>query len=173
MALVFFLLFIYQVKHFLCDFPFQTEYQLGKFKEGWDFIPPLATHCGIHASFTFVIASAFLAGFDKFSLTFALSLALLDFAIHFTMDRVKASPHFLGQFKALTKDEYIKVATALKETEKVPDGLWENVNRATWQKKLRGNTYFWLAIGLDQAVHHLTHYAIIWFLIHRIWICSV
>jgi hypothetical protein len=27
--------------------------------------------------------------------------------------------------------------------------------------------YFWWALGLDQCVHHLTHYAIIWFLVTK------
>jgi len=37
-----------------------------------------------------------------------------------------------------------------------------------WQQKLRSNTKFWRALGWDQKVHHLTHYYIIWRLIHNV-----
>ena len=61
------------------------------------------------------------------------------------MDRVKASPKMLGKFKALTANEFIS---------------------ATDEQKLN-NKYFWwsLGLGLDQAVHHLTHYFIIYLLV--------
>lgn len=92
--IVFGLLILFQIKHFVADYPLQTRYMLGKFKEhGW--IKPLAAHCGVHAGFTFAIAFAFV--------DFGLSLfvALLDFVIHFTMDRIKASPKLLGRFTAI------------------------------------------------------------------------
>lgn len=59
------------------------------------------------------------------------------------MDRIKASPKRLGKYKALTSSEFEK---------------------ATEEQK-KSNTYFWWALGLDQGVHHLTHYLIIYFLI--------
>jgi len=115
---IFVLLVIFQVKHFLCDFPLQGKYMLGKFKKvGW--MKPLFAHTAVHSVATFIISLAF-------TQTFVLSLALaaFDFVIHFIMDRVKASPDLLGRFD-------IK------------------------------NKYFWWSLGLDQSVHHLTHYAII------------
>ena len=128
---VFTLLVVFQIKHFVCDFPLQTPYMLGKFKErGW--LMPLAAHSGVHAFATFLIC-----GFWNWSV--ALALALVDFAVHFTMDRVKASPNMLGKFKALAASEFYS-ATPLGK---------------------RHNKYFWWSLGLDQSVHHLTHYAII------------
>ncbi len=115
---IFLLLVIYQLKHFICDYPLQNAYMLGKFKEsGW--VKPLLAHTGIHAIATFLIAFAFT---NLFFLS--LSLAAFDLVIHFIMDRVKASPKMLGRFDIKDKR-------------------------------------FWWSLGLDQMVHHLTHYAII------------
>lgn len=131
---IFVLLVIYQIKHFLADFPLQGEYMLKKFEEGWSFVLPLAAHSGVHAGFTFAIALAFTRSF-----VLAVLLAGFDFVVHFTMDRIKAGKKYLGKFKPLTAKE-CPSASALSR---------------------RHNTYFWWAIGLDQTVHHLTHYAII------------
>jgi hypothetical protein len=115
---IFLLLVIYQLKHFICDYPLQNAYMLGKFKEsGW--VKPLLAHTGIHAIATFLIAFAFT---NLFFLS--LSLAAFDLVVHFIMDRVKASPKMLGRFDIKDKR-------------------------------------FWWSLGLDQMVHHLTHYAII------------
>ena len=145
MAELFLLLVIYQVKHFLCDFPLQTSYMLGKFKEsGW--AKPLAAHAGVHALFTYLISLAF--GADWF---LAFLLAYFDFVVHFTMDRVKASPNLMGRWKALSPNEY---QGAIQSPE-------------LFRKALRGNQLFWWALGIDQAVHHLTHYAIIAVLVYN------
>lgn len=89
---IFSLLLLFQVKHFLADFPFQTKYMLGKFKDkGW--FLPLAAHGGVHALFTLAIALPFV-GFGL-----GLFLAALDFVIHITMDRLKASPNMWGRYK--------------------------------------------------------------------------
>ena len=118
----FILLIIYQFKHFLADFPLQNTYMLGKFKESrW--ILPLASHAGVHATFTLVIAYFFTE-----SLNIILFVTALDFVIHFIMDRIKASPNLLGRWK--------------------PD-----------------QAMFWNALGIDQMVHHLTHYIIIFILV--------
>ncbi len=89
-ASVFTLLIIFQIKHFICDFPLQREYMLRKTKAGWDFVPPLALHCAVHAVFTFCIVMIF-----KPQLWW---LAGVDFIIHFTMDRIKSGPRYLGRF---------------------------------------------------------------------------
>jgi hypothetical protein len=86
------LLVIYQFKHFVADYPLQGRYMLGKFKSGREWILPLAAHATVHFAFTFAICLAVRP-------TFALPLALLDFCVHFVVDRVKASPHLLGRFK--------------------------------------------------------------------------
>jgi hypothetical protein len=90
------LLVLFQLKHFLCDFPLQGKYMLGKFKQtGW--VPPLAAHASLHALGTLLIAGWF--GYSTIPFGTAVVCALADFAIHFTVDRVKASPSMLGRWK--------------------------------------------------------------------------
>ncbi len=117
----FLLLAIYQVKHFIADFPLQREYMLRKMRAGWDFVPPLSVHCGVHATLTLSIV-----------LYFAPSLwwlAVVDFVLHFLMDRIKSGPKYLGRFNDL------------------------------------GKPAFWNCLGLDQMVHHLTHFFFVFMLV--------
>lgn len=141
---IFILLFVFQLKHFLADYPWQTPYMLKKFLGGTDWIKPLAAHAGVHAGLTFLISIVFVWNLSgPMSLFLPFVLAALDFSIHFVVDRIKASPSMLGRYKALSGKEF---ATATSE-----------------QKQ--HNTYFWWALGADQMAHHLTHYVIIFILV--------
>ena len=95
---IFLLLIIFQVKQFVADFPLQREYMLQKVRPGWDFVPPLALHCTVHAVMTLAICLWFNA-----SLWW---LAVLDFVTHFVLDRLKSGPHFLGRFNDRSKTSY-------------------------------------------------------------------
>jgi len=134
MNTIFILLVLFQLKHFFADFLLLNEYMLRKFKDGREFILPLMAHCGVHAVFTFGIALMFTS-----AIGFSIVLSFFDFAVHFTMDRLKAGKRYLGRFKPLTGQEY--------------------TNATSLQKK--HNKFFWWSIGFDQMVHHLTYYAII------------
>lgn len=85
-----FLIAVFQIKHFIADFPLQKEYMLRKFLPGWEFVLPLATHCAVHAVMTLGIVLAI-----RPSLWW---LAVADFVVHFIMDRIKSGPHYLGRF---------------------------------------------------------------------------
>ncbi len=98
MEWVFILLIAFQFKHFICDFPLQREYMLKKTLPGWAFIPPLALHCAVHASFTLAILMVV-----KPTLWY---MSLFDFAVHFTMDRLKASPKYLGRYSDRDKSGF-------------------------------------------------------------------
>lgn len=91
MITLFVILALFQLKHFIADYPLQGTYMLGKFKGGWEWVKPLLAHVAVHAVFTTTIVSFF-----RPSLWW---LGLLDAFIHFTMDRIKASPNLLGRFK--------------------------------------------------------------------------
>lgn len=134
--MIFLLLILYQIKHFICDYPLQGQYMLGKFKGGTEWILPLLAHVGVHGLFTAVICLFF-------NPSLAIPLAIFDMTVHFIMDRIKASPNMLGKYQALTKSTFM---TATNEEKK-------------------SNVKFWWALGLDQGVHHLTHYAIIYWLV--------
>lgn len=163
---IFTLLVLYQFKHFLADYPLQGKYMLGKFKPGWDFLGPLLAHVGVHGAMTLVICLCLKP--------YLWWLALVDMAIHFAMDRIKASPKYLGRYKAMSAAEFKDAAFILKEAEsyradpdKYADGSDELVktyeSRALAQ--IKSNTYFWWSLGLDQMVHHLTHYGVIYALL--------
>lgn len=135
---VFILLLMYQAKHWLADYPLQNRYMLGKFRDDWGFVLPLLAHVGVHGLFTLIIAGQIVGPWR------ALLLALFDVGIHFGMDRLKAGKRYLGRFKTLTAD------TAPTATP------------AQW----RSSDLFWWSVGFDQMVHHLTHYAIIYYLVN-------
>jgi len=72
--------------------------------------------------------------------------AVFDMTIHFLMDRIKASPNLMGRWKA-------------------------NTNGYT-DKERRDNRLFWVCLGFDQMIHHLTDYVIIYFIIRYILVAS-
>ncbi len=152
-TLIFGLLVLYQIKHYLADYMFQGEYMLGKFKPGWEVMLPLLTHVGVHAGMTLFIASWFV----DFKL--ALLLAGLDSGIHFVMDRIKAGPKYLGRYKAMSGSEYMLARQI------IDGGQYNEVYVDNAERLIKSNRYFWLALGLDQKVHHLTHYLIIYIIV--------
>jgi hypothetical protein len=169
---LFALLAVFQLKHFLADYPLQNRYMLGKFsKDPFVWVPALSAHAGVHALGTALIASwayFFAAVQHSNTGTWAriLLLAAVDFVAHFVMDRIKADPDLLGRFKSVSAQDYQSfVRMAAGEDSDHP----EIANAARQAKeRLRSNTFFWWALGLDQMWHHLTHYAIIFFLVTHV-----
>jgi hypothetical protein len=154
---LFALLVAYQLKHFLCDYPLQTNrYMLGKFLPGWEFVLPLLAHVGVHAAGTVLIAWLFGAPAWLIPL-----VAIFDASVHFVMDRIKASPRWMGRWKPLTAAEYVRAQHVVEATPDNTEGItFSDVGAAGM--RLWGNALFWNCLGVDQAVHHLTHYACIW-----------
>ena len=153
-------LVVFQVKHWLADYPLQNKYMLKKFLPGTAWILPLAAHCGVHAIFTFGICFLLLPW------QLSLQLAVFDFAVHFVMDRLKADSKLLGRYKALSGNEF----KVLHDAKAIVDNSDQSI-RSHMQKTekyldilrdFRHNDYFWYTVGFDQAVHHLTHYFIIY-----------
>lgn len=153
---LFALLVVYQLKHWLADYPLQNEYMLGKFKPGWDFVGPLSMHVAVHGGLTFFIIVAF-----THMLGLALTLAAFDAVVHFVMDRIKAGPKYMGRWKPLTGPQWMECKR------QVAQGFWGRENEDP-RVKLRGNVLFWWALGVDQMVHHLTHYACIFFAVRAL-----
>jgi len=157
----FILTLVFQLKHFVADYPLQNEYMLGKFKGGSEWIKPLAAHCGVHGLLTFCILTA-LCPWLSFSMIIFLSL--LDFVIHFIMDRIKASPNLLGHFQSLTKADFEAHNERIAHwTEKGPgyEDWIKDLNK-TWEQRKRSNKFFWWSLGIDQLVHHVTHDLIVY-----------
>jgi hypothetical protein len=168
---IFTLLVLYQLKHFLADYPLQTKYMLGKFKPGRDFVGPLLAHVAVHFAGTLAIGYYFL---PVRLWNWVWLIAAFDFTVHFAMDRIKAGPKYMGRWKAITAQQYLDHATTLKASVGTryfdsKGGEWtfyekEDLEQAQTaaRKSLRGNTLFWWALGFDQMVHHLTHYVCIY-----------
>ena len=128
---IFLLLVIFQIKHWVCDYPLQTPFMLQKSqREDWAY--PLFCHTRVHALFTLLISATFLSLYSDMSVQdyarVSVWLMFMDGVVHFIVDRVKAHPALGGRWKA-------------------------------------DNPKFWWALGVDQSLHHLTHYVIIYFLV--------
>lgn len=157
--MIWLLLVLYQIKHLLADYFWQTEYMLKKFLPGKEFMLPLAAHCLVHSAFTFLITLGF-----THKLVLSLYLAFLDFTIHFIMDRIKASPKMLGKYQALTKRDFIEQIDKMKLMYDSKESNTSEIIKAenSWEKRKLDNKKFWWSLGLDQGVHHLTHYLLIY-----------
>lgn len=174
------LLVVFQFKHFIADYPLQGKYMLGKFKEsGW--VAPLTAHCLVHFVFTSVISFVALLSAAVTSgsiqilndvervkmyvvlLFFSVLFGVIDFTIHFIMDRVKASPKMLGRYEALSKGDYKRLAHR-ESVGNIAAGL-NNFSQEEFdiysKKAFRSNTLFWWSLGVDQMVHHLTDILIV------------
>lgn len=82
------------------------------------------------------------------------------------MDRIKAGPKYLGRYKTVNKyqlDAYLQMEDLIKtryaDDEDMPLMLAE-LNKER-DAALKETPYFWWSLGLDQMVHHLTHYLIV------------
>ena len=65
------------------DFPLQSEYMLGKLSRN-DWRMPLTWHSGYHAFGTFLVI------FPLYGVGIAFKLSVIDFVLHFIIDRIKA-----------------------------------------------------------------------------------
>lgn len=157
-TLILALLFVYQLKHFFADYILQTKYMLGKFHSGWNFFFPLLAHVAVHGLMTYFIVVVTLSYYhpDADAWPYALAIGGFDMLVHFIMDRLKAGPRYMGRWKPLTAPDYL----AARRVVEISGG--KNITLyMEAQDKLRSNLLFWWALGFDQMVHHLTHYACI------------
>lgn len=163
-GLLFVLLVAYQVKHFLADYVLQGDYQLGKFRDDWGFFWPLLTHVAMHYFGTLVIC-AWAFGFpDPALASVGCSIALFDATVHFFMDRIKAGRRYLGRYKPLTAADYVR----FRERSESHWTMLTDEEREEASQALYSNRMFWWSLGFDQMVHHLTHYACIYFILRAL-----
>ena len=99
---IFLLFLLFQIKHFLCDFPLQsTSMVMGKGRPGWDFVPWLLAHSGVHGVGTLIIM--------LFLNPIYWWMGPVDFIIHFLVDRLKSGPKYLGRFNDVTSPSFWNV----------------------------------------------------------------
>lgn len=111
---IFVLLIVFQVKHFVVDYvvQFSRPDSMKKFEaDGWTF--PLFKHANDHGMASAFIVSTVLYAVD----TPWLPLILLslwayafDLIVHFTMDRIKASPYMLGKHEFPSREYFFSLA---------------------------------------------------------------
>jgi hypothetical protein len=80
----------FHLKHWLCDYPLQRPWMVSGKGAQQHWALPLLAHAAVHAAGTLLIV-----GIAAPSLWW---LALIDGAIHFTVDRIKASPALGGRW---------------------------------------------------------------------------
>lgn len=99
LILVFYLLILFQIKHFLGDFILQTSWMVrGKGECGTAYIWPLFAHASVHAGLSFLILLA-VAPQVWF-------LAIFDLAAHACTDLLKSSRHFFGRYGDPSQKSY-------------------------------------------------------------------
>ena len=158
---VFILLVAFTIKHFIADFPLQSEYMLKKSGRGTTWVLPLLAHSSVHAFLTLVILTAFrlyseVSHIVELPWSQVITLVLIDLTIHAVTDIIKASPYLLGRYQLVGNRE---VKAAIK-------GFRFKSDRTKFLNRLRAinrdQKYFWWALGADQMVHHLTNIGIIY-----------
>lgn len=88
------------IKHFISDFPLQTVYMLGKGKQGFAWILPLAAHCSVHM----VMSALIILCFNPRMVW----VAGIEFFAHFVIDRVKVTYKLpTGQWDAQDRGKYL------------------------------------------------------------------
>lgn len=96
--LVFNLVIVFQIKHFIGDFPLQSSYMLMKQRADWKFFIPLLVHSLVHALMTLAIVLWFAPALWW--------LSIVDLLVHFVLDRIKAGPKYLGRFNDIHKKSF-------------------------------------------------------------------
>ena len=163
-------LLLFQVKHYMADYRLQNEYMLRKFElNANEWVPALLLHSFVHGSLTVVISCLFIwikslmvteVMQESYQPDYNLSiwLGLFDMVVHFAVDRWKASPHYAGKYRSLSKKEFIKIKQELSRS---TDPMYTK----HLLDRINSNREFWLAVGWDQFLHHCTHYIILAILI--------
>lgn len=111
---VFVLLIVFQVKHFVIDYvvQFSRHDSMRKFNAtGW--VIPLFKHANDHGmASAFIVSTVLYAVGTAWLPLILLSLGayLFDLTIHFTMDRIKASPHILGKYRFPSREYFLSLA---------------------------------------------------------------
>lgn len=112
-------LFLLFVKHFICDFPLQSNPWLYRNK-GTYLHPGGITHAGIHALGTLLVLASFIG-------SVAIVYAAIDMLVHYHID-------------------------------------WAKMNISKhYDLQPNNSEYFWVLLGFDQLLHHITYFIIIYY----------
>ena len=91
MELIFILLIVFQLKHFIADYPLQFPYMYENKGKPTGWLRPLSDHAIVHAQFTIMILVTVSLFAKPMDIMLIISLGLFDYASHFAIDRWKAT----------------------------------------------------------------------------------
>jgi hypothetical protein len=89
------------IKHFLADFPLQSQAMVQAKGQRRDWYDWLFAHCAVHSLLTFLVLVLFV------SFAEAAVLAACEHWLHFVIDRLKAHPNIGGRWKPSDKAFWI------------------------------------------------------------------
>ena len=90
MDTIFILLILFQFKHFVSDYPLQTQYMLKKAGDS-EWLLPLSLHAFVHSLGTLAIALIF-------NYKIAIFRMVADLSLHFILKIINASPKLVAIF---------------------------------------------------------------------------
>lgn len=145
MPVVYIVIALFALKHFLASYPLQTSYTVkGLSSSGW-FVPMLA-RCGIQAGCTMLLTLGFWYKMGaSFNGMLLVSVMAIDFVSHFLIDRMKVSPEFLGRFQVASPQELAQMQ--IDYTSKDPGVV------VAAQAESDSNKYFWWADGFCHLLY--------------------
>lgn len=151
--MLYLLLVLFQIKHFVADFLLQNKWMLHKFDDDWGFFIPLLAHASINGAFTLLIC--------LFVDSTMWWLCLVDVVSHFIIDRIKSGKKYLGRFHAMSASEMSDNLEVLY-TEKI---VGSSLHTKGILRAIKHNTYFWWCVGFDFFLHQLIYIFTIYMLI--------
>jgi hypothetical protein len=99
MTTLFLILVNFMIFHFLCDYVWQNKYMLGKIKDFPDFILPLALHSAVSSLGVCIVLFISKLLFFPITIGFIIKWTILNFIIHFIIDRIKANKNLLNRWR--------------------------------------------------------------------------
>jgi hypothetical protein len=133
---IFVLLLAFEVKQLLCDYPILPDFLLKRFHSNG--IKAFILYSAFHGFITFTICLLL----TNAEYPLALLMSLLDFAAGFALAMFRSHSSMIARFKPLDLDEFMSAS----------------------RKAKRQHRMYWTFFGLDQAIHHMTHFSIIYIL---------
>ena len=133
---IFVLLLAFQIKQLLCDYPIQPEFLLKRFQSSS--VNGLLLYSFFHGFFTLAICLILTTA----SFPLAAGLALLDVGIDFVLGLTRSKSDLLARFRPLDLQEFTVAS----------------------RKAKRQHRLYWIFFGIDQALHHMTHFSIVYIL---------
>jgi hypothetical protein len=147
MPVVYIVIALFALKHFLASYPLQCSYTVkGLGSSGW--FKPMLARCSIQSACTALLALGYwMKTGAGINVTLLVAVMGLDFVSHFLIDRMKVSPEFLGRYQVASPQELAQMAVDYQSKDIA-------VVKAA-QAESDSNKYFWWCDGLCHLLYGL------------------